>query len=119
MLYLKYIMLTSKRKPITLATKNVTLSAKLFFLTMKPYKKMPLNPYKLLDSMPITVTHQMLHQCNIFKENFPETGELNASETLILIVNSNFTFVFHGETVYCLLATHGTPTPVKTSVKPP
>ena len=36
----------------------------------------------------------MLHQCNIFKENFPETGELNASEILILIVNSIFTFVF-------------------------
>ena len=44
--------------------------------------------------MPITAVHQMLHWCNIFKENFPETGELNAPEILILIVNSNFTFVF-------------------------
>ena len=30
----------------TVAAKNVTLSAKLFFLTTEPYKKMPLNPYK-------------------------------------------------------------------------
>ena len=44
--------------------------------------------------MPITTVHPMLHWCNIFNENFPETGELNASETLILKVNSNFTFVF-------------------------
>ena len=36
----------------------------------------------------------MLHWCNIFNENFPEAGELNAPETLILKVNSNFTFVF-------------------------
>ncbi len=44
--------------------------------------------------MPITSAHPMLHRCNIFNENFPETGELNASEILILKVNSNFTFVF-------------------------
>ena len=49
MLYLKYIMLTSKRKPITLATKNVTPPAKLFFLTTESYKKMPLNAYKHWD----------------------------------------------------------------------
>ena len=44
--------------------------------------------------MPITSVHPMLHWCNIFNENFPEAGELNASETLILKVNYKFTFVF-------------------------
>ena len=37
---------------------------------------------------------KMLHWCNIFKENLPETGELNTSEILILKVNSDFTYVF-------------------------
>ena len=45
MLYLKYVIFTDERKSITVAAKNVTLSAKLFFLTTEPYKKMPLNPY--------------------------------------------------------------------------
>ena len=40
-------------------------------------------PLQLLDSTPITSVHPMLHRCNIFNENFPETGKLNASETLI------------------------------------
>ena len=41
-------------------------------------------PLQLLGSMPITSVHPMLHWCNIFNENFPETGELNASEALIV-----------------------------------
>ena len=41
-------------------------------------------PLQTLGSMPITLAHPMLHWCNIFKENFPETGELNASEALIV-----------------------------------
>ena len=32
-------MFRDKRKPISVVSKNVTLSAKLFFLTMEPYKK--------------------------------------------------------------------------------
>ena len=30
-------------------------------------------PLQTLGSMPITLAHPMLHWCNIFKENFPET----------------------------------------------
>ena len=76
-------MFRSKRKPITVATKNVTLSAKLFFLTIRTLQKNASEPLQALGSMPITSVHPMLHWCNIFNENFPETGELNASETLI------------------------------------
>ena len=54
-----------------------------FFSTTETYKKMPLDPYKHWALMPITSAHPMLHWCNIFNENFPEAGELNASETLI------------------------------------
>ena len=84
MLHLKYVMFTDERKPITVATKNVTLSAKLFFPTTGSSQKNASEPLQLLGSMPITSAHPMLHWCNIFNENFPETGELNASEALIV-----------------------------------
>ena len=42
---LKYVMLIEKRKPISVATKNVTLFANLFFSTTETHKKTPLNLY--------------------------------------------------------------------------
>ena len=36
-------------------------------------------PLQSLGSLPITFIHQMLHQCNIFKENFHATPSQNPS----------------------------------------
>ena len=65
-----------------------------YFFPQRIRTKNASEPLQALGSLPITSAPPMLHWCNIFNENFPETGELNASETLILIVNPNFTSVF-------------------------
>ena len=54
-----------------------------YFFHNRTLQKNTSEPLQALGSMPITSVHPMLHWCNIFNENFPETGELNASETLI------------------------------------
>ena len=55
----------------------------IIFFHNRDLQKNTFEPLQARCSLPITAVHPMLHRCNIFKENFPETGELNASETLI------------------------------------
>ena len=54
----------------TIKIADVTLPAKLFFLTTETYKKMPLNPYSDWVFIPITDVHPMLHGCNILRRIF-------------------------------------------------
>ena len=46
----------------------------IIFCTAENQKKNVHKPLRLLGSLPITSVHQMLHQCNIFKENSHETN---------------------------------------------
>ena len=41
-----------------------------YFSIVKPYEKNAVDSLQLLSSMPLTAAHSMLHQCNIFTENF-------------------------------------------------
>ena len=75
-------MFSRKKKPITVQLKCYTFR-QIVFSHNRTLQKNASEPLQALGSMPITSAHPMLHWCNIFNENFPETGELNASETLI------------------------------------
>ena len=55
---------------------------------------MPLNPYRHWVFRRSTLHTKCYIGVTFFTENFPETGEPNASEILTLKVNYNFTYVF-------------------------
>ena len=54
---------------------NKMLHFSLFYLffSQQTVTKNAHEPLQLLGSLPITTAHQMLHKCNIFKEDFHET----------------------------------------------
>ena len=74
MLYLKYVIFTDERKSITVAAKNVTLSAELFFSHNGILQKNTSEPLQGLGFLPITDGHQMLHWCNILRRIFLKTN---------------------------------------------
>ena len=69
MLYLKYVIFTDEENQQPLQLKMLHFPPNCFFSQWNLTKNAS-EPLQLLGFLPTTFVHQMLHQCNIFKENF-------------------------------------------------